>query len=426
MRYLDPDTDLPEGVCFDAEGNPYLPEDEPVFVPGEEDENIACAGPEPAVTSEDARLEAALRRGPVRVSDFWDSEFVVVEPEVGAVEGGKPLLYAGKSHSIAGEPGRGKSTLAIYLHLLEAREGRASLLIDYEKELGDFLSKLRSMGCTKDEASLIYYQRVKGDLRGRRSEDGPTRVKVLADFVGGAGVVLVSLDSLGRSLAAANLDENLSNDVRRWYDAVAQPLMEAGATVLLIDHVVKPPMQAKGFAKARTWAKGSGAKLEVITGAAFGADTKKPFSREQAGWMSVDCVKDNNGGHTEGRTVAELHVTPEGEGLMNVELRFPKPSVDGDGKFWPTSLMTKAARLFESTTEWVSTAKVTAAIGGGKAKNAGEKSAAQHALDRLAEEGFLDCQAGARGAIEWRATGKEFPASFEDWNNGPPLVPNPF
>src|ERR1019366_5212873 len=68
------------------------------------------------------------------------------------------LLYRGKSNSLSGESGEGKSMVAKLAVLQEARAGRASLTIDREKDITEFAEKVFELGdVTNEEAALIFY-----------------------------------------------------------------------------------------------------------------------------------------------------------------------------------------------------------------------------------------------------------------------------
>lgn len=376
---------------------------------------------EPTFASPDApaeptapQLEAALRKGPVFLADFWDAEIEEVVPELLEIDGAPALLYVGESHALIGEPGKGKSLIAQLVHVREAQAGRVSLYIDLEKNFPKFLDRMRALGLTKEEARHVAYVRPSHGLR-------PEAMDVLLRFVAEWGVTVVTVDSVGRAMSRVALNENDNNDAQFWYDRVVEPFLQAGATVVLIDHTRKPDPaggpQARGLGR---YGVGAGAKLRVITGAAYMLETVRPFSRKTAGAMKALVAKDNNGCRDEGEVAFVADVAPCPDGSISIELRAPAPTHDEDGRWWPTFYMGKVLRMLGD--EWVSTSAVRREVGGGKSKGAGKQPPSDVALERLEEVGLVETRPGSRNANarEWRRTEKLAPASFDGWEAGPP------
>lgn len=291
---------------------------------------MAALGGEPTPIT----IDEALATGPVMAGDWWDAELVLATPEFLPVADGTPLLYPGKSHVFIGEPGRGKSMLGQYLLVQEAVAKRACLFIDLEKSFDAFRERIRALGATKEHAQHIGYWRLTRGITPRAME------RIIA-FCATWGVQCVVIDSVGRALSRAGLEENSNDHVRAWYDQVVEPLLRAGLTVVLIDHYRKPDGGGRGGSPstASRYAKGAGAKMDVIDGAAYGVQTIAAFSRAKAGSAKVLVAKDNNGTRAEDETAAEMHVTPHDDGTITLELRKPVDSVGPDGEFRPTHLM---------------------------------------------------------------------------------------
>ena len=334
-------------------------------------------------------LEAALASGPIMAGDFWDLEMTIEKPVYMPVQGSDlPLVYRGKSHAFMGEPGRGKSMIAQMLHVTEAQQGRCSLFIDLEKSFPDFRARIRALGATRETAGLIGYWRANGALSS-------TALAAIAAFAKQWGVEVVTIDSVGRALSRAGLIENDNDHVRSWYDRVADPMVAAGLTPILIDHVKKPGEtggRPGGASPASRYAKGAGAKLDVITGAAYGIEFVTPFSQHKPGLAKIITAKDNNGARHEGEVAAQVHVTPsDGGAKIDMLLKAPPESVSADGKSRPTAYMEKVSRLLETVAEPLSISRIKKEVGG-KSEWVGV------AVERLADEGFVSSAPGARNA----------------------------
>lgn len=335
-------------------------------------------------------LDAALASGPVMAGDWWDTELQLVEPTLFTVEGARPLLYPGMSHVIIGEPGRGKSMLGQYLLVQEAAAGRCCLFIDLEKNFSAFRERIRALGATRETAGRIGYWRLNRGL-------SPKAVERIIEFATRWGVQVVVVDSVGRALSRAGLDENNNDDVRRWYDGAVEPMMRATLTVLMVDHFKKP--QGDGGrpggspSAAGRYAKGAGAKLDTVTGAAYGVEFVTPFSRTQPGMAKIVVAKDNNGARAEGEVAAEVRVVPHDDGRrIEMTLVAPEPlPTNPDGSARYTVIMESVSRFVQGAAGPQSRAQVEGGV-------AGNARRIRSAVDRLIAEGYLTETAGPRNS----------------------------
>lgn len=365
---LDADDYAPPGDGWDDDGTPEM----------------LAPGGEP--TSQDA-LHEALRQGPVMAGDWWDTELQLVEPAYFDVPGSKPLLYPGKSHAFIGEPGRGKTMLAQHALVQEAKAGRCCLFIDLEKGFDSWRERVRSLGATKEDAARMGYWRLTQGV-------SPRAVERIVTFGQHWGVQCVVIDSVGRAVTRAGLEENSNDHVRQWYDGAVEPLLRCGFTLLLIDHFKKPGEGGgfRGGSGSSRYAKGAGAKLDVIDGAAYGVQTITPFSREKAGRLKVVCAKDNNGARHEDQVACEVEVTPlEGGRIIEVKVGAARVSMTPEGDTRRTWYMEEVSRYLEKQDEPVTKDNVRGAIG----RNKGYVT---QALDTLVAEGFASEEAGKRNA----------------------------
>jgi hypothetical protein len=192
------------------------------------------------------------------------------------------LLYREAVHSLSGEPGIGKTLVAQAFIALELKRGGRALILDYEDSARTTRTRLADLGVDDEGLGRVTYLRPFGPL-------SDADLAWLPRLVEGQGIGLVLIDSVPEALATENLDENASTDVSRWYQRLPRPLARAGASVLVIDHVTKSTEQ-----RGR-WARGSGAKLAAIDGAAYTIETSEPFSRERSGSVTLRVAKDRHG-----------------------------------------------------------------------------------------------------------------------------------
>lgn len=241
------------------------------------------------------------------------------------------LFYGAAVNTLAGEPGLGKSWIAVAASLHVLRRGGSVIVLDYEDSARTWAQRLRSLGAEQEQLmDLLYF----------RGAGAPAEADLdwLPRLAGAAPDVLVVIDSLAEALAAAGLDENLAGDVTSWHQRIARPLADAGATVLLIDHL------AKDSSSRGRWARGSGAKLAAITGAAFRLEITEPFSRERSGLGQLVISKDRYGAvGAVGETVANIRFDVAGGSLVRVEVIPLTPHAHGDPQSAPTYLPRPAA-----------------------------------------------------------------------------------
>lgn len=194
---------------------------------------------------------------------------------------GQALLYPGLLHWVMGEPGCGKTWLALVACHAAAQSGLTSLYLDYEgsrRIVGGRLARLRA---TEDEVVHIAYVRPSGGSQ----TTGPGAVCVVREL----GVGLVVIDGAAKAMAREGLDEDRASEVLGWLERMVWPLCAAGAAVVVLDHVPKDK-DARG-----RWARGSGAKLGEVDGAAYNVEVRETWSRAKAGKAAVKVAKDREG-----------------------------------------------------------------------------------------------------------------------------------
>lgn len=212
--------------------------------------------------------------------------FDLAEMALGGVEIPQPVLcglfYPNMVHSIAGEPGLGKSWVAWAVTADVLKKGQRAIYLDFEDGPVTAVSRLADLGVVPSATAQLSYLRPDGRLS---QSDIPWLCAVIAEH----DVKVVVIDSVPEALALHDLDENSSMDISTWFQQVPRPLARVGATVLVVDHVTKAT-EGRG-----RFARGSGAKLAAIDGAAYILEPVEPFSRDRSGHSTLRVAKDRHG-----------------------------------------------------------------------------------------------------------------------------------
>jgi hypothetical protein len=198
-----------------------------------------------------------------------------IEPPVMLIDG---ILYEGMIHAWHGEPGAGKTLLALWAALEVMKCGRAVLYLDEEGSARTVAERVEGMGAdphTLDE--LFHYYQSPGVTL---SEESVSSMLLTAREVRPA---LVVFDSWVDFLALNGLNENDSVDVTRWVLSVAYPLRELGAAILLLDHVNKDGSGKGG--------RGSSAKLAKLDA---GYKLMKNEDYDRQGMGKVTLIRDKD------------------------------------------------------------------------------------------------------------------------------------
>jgi len=140
-------------------------------------------------------------------------------------------------------------------------------------------------------------------------------------------------------MAAQGMNEDKAQEVLTFFRDNLRPFAEAGAAVIIADHVTKST-EGRG-----QFARGSGAKAGRYDGISYEVVTGKAYSPKDEGFVKLKIQKDRNGGAGKrGDIYAELHFTPGIKGRTIISFR--EPSEKPEGPFRPTAIMDKiTARL---------------------------------------------------------------------------------
>jgi hypothetical protein len=259
----------------------------------------------------------------VNLAPYLSGDFVQEVPSVAEVLPGRSLFYAGRLNEIHGEPGEGKSNIAIAAvnHILA--QGGSVLFIDPEDTPQGFSNRALGLGgaaaAIRERVSYLH---------------NPTPEEILAAQAWAAANTpnLVVLDGMAECLTSCNAHEDSNTEVLAFLRTFIRPFADAGCAVLICDHVTK------GQDGRGRFARGAGSKLGRYDGAVFQIEMGKAYTPQQEGFVRLRVAKDRTGGLgvPRGQVAFELHFLPGAE-HTHAEFRLPP----APGSIKPTIYMEK-------------------------------------------------------------------------------------
>lgn len=286
---------------------------------------------------------------------------------------GLNLLYAGKMHVFQAEPSTGKTWLALQAVKEVLDLGGAAVYVDWEDSARGILGRLLALGATPAQIrERFQYLQPTGPF-------GQAEKLVIEEILGRLNPDVVILDGVAEALARDGLDEDRAADVVAWGEKLPRWLSRTGAAVVMLDHV------AKSADDRGRWARGSGAKLGMVDGAAYSLKTSTGFSRSKAGAMRVVIAKDRPGGvGSIGETAAMVTIEPAADGEVVTLKVEPDTAAKHPSDTWkPTRLMARVSEEVATSATALTASAVKAMIHGSKPKLVAE------AIARLVAEGYL-------------------------------------
>ena len=281
-----------------------------------------------------AEIESAGARPP-QFADFkpiLEGGFKREMPSVCEAMPGKFLLYAGRLNEFHGESGIGKTNISLAIAARIMRAGGLVLFLDPEDNPNGIAQRFLSLG--GDPADLLARFKY---VHNPEPADYPG----LIEWAKQAKPTGVFLDGMAEALVADGYNEDKAEDVLPFLRQRLRPFADAGAAVVIADHVAKNK-ESRGRNP-----RGSGGKIGRYDGAVYIVELAKSYSPTMAGAVRLIIAKDRNGGvgHI-GERIAELHFTPDEDGKTLV--RFNSP-VDSFKSFLPTGLMEQVSRFVVSS-----------------------------------------------------------------------------
>ena len=230
------------------------------------------------------------------MTNIISGNYTKLEPTILKRSDGKHLLYAGKLNWLAAPPEAMKSFTMLLACIQEMIDhNRPVVYVDFEDDqhtVSERLYKIAvGMGLSDDMVLDMVTRLFHYIPRGKAFE---IRLRTMILKVVQKGGVLVIIDGCATAMALANLNENDNSDVNKWISSVCYPLTNAGAAVVVIDHVVKNNQPGSGGFAQRS-ARGAGSKLAAVSGTALIFDVKEAGGAFTEGKVEITVSKDRPG-----------------------------------------------------------------------------------------------------------------------------------
>lgn len=288
-------------------------------------------------------------------------------PTILRVADAMPLLYRGRTHSLFGPPGGGKTWVALAAIAEQLKAGEHVLMVDWEDAAPGTTARLVKLGCTADDIARL-------DYRAPATSLAYGWVALVASTL---AYSLIVMDSTGEALAAQGVNPNDDGEVAGWMSMVKKLTRRPGnPAILLLDHVPKASDNPHGAPI------GSQRKLAAITGAAFRCDTLIEPAKGKPGKLKLVVAKDRLGNRAKASTAAEIHMADTGDGI---ELRFALPEAAAAAArgetFRPTHLMERVSVYVEDN-DGASKKQIEENV-------SGKVAVVRQAIDVLVDEGWI-------------------------------------
>jgi hypothetical protein len=227
------------------------------------------------------------------------------------------LVYRGRRHWFSGPP-ESLKTLVAYT------------ILDFEMGQRDARNRLREMGATDDDLDLIEFY---------EPDIAPTK-EILQGIA--YRCTLVVIDAAAGAYQMYGLDEN--RDAEKFNARMPDVLWKAGATTIVLDHVVKNP-DNRGM-----WASGHHRKIGG-TEVHLGFDASAKLNRGGSSTTRITAHKDRPGFHRRGKGnvgSVEFRSDPESHAL-DWERKAAGEATSTAGEWRPTRYMEAISRYLEKS-----------------------------------------------------------------------------
>ncbi len=240
-------------------------------------------------------------------SHLWEGQIDFAKPTVGRFAD-RALLYEATVNCIYGEPGKGKSWLALFIAAELIQAGYDVLFIDPESSEKRIICRLKGLGVKRDKGAKYFHY---------CSNIEPKKIKELQRWSEKREKLFVVYDGLANAIAAGGHEEN-SNAALTILQEQAKPFADGGACVLVVDHTGKNPKKGE---------RGHSSKRGFYKGAIYSVTPHREFSPKSEGFLRLIMEKDNEGGTglTVGQSAADFHHVIDERGRGSFELRDPNP-----------------------------------------------------------------------------------------------------
>ena len=272
---------------------------------------------------------------PQHILDIGNGDLITPEPTILTRTDGTSLIYPGKIHSIAGEPGIGKTWLGLIAAAEQLKNNNHILFIDYEDMPGTHISRLLQLDIPLETIATNFHYTKPHETSGHV----PQHIIDIA-----TNCTLAIIDSVGEAISFDGKSQDSDDDVTTWHRNYTRPIRDQNCAVIVLDHVTKS-------ADTRNqWAIGSQRKLAAIDGAAYTARGTSP-TKGGVGTIKLTTAKDRHGTHPRLKIAAEITFTDTLAGIMDIKINPHDTSTNNEGQWTPTMIMSEVSAFLADNPE---------------------------------------------------------------------------
>lgn len=211
-----------------------------------------------------------------------DGSYKPPQPSVGRRDDGVGLFYPGRMNSVASESEAGKTWFALIACLQEINDGNHVLYLDFEDDAGGVVGRLLCLGARPDDVLERFHY--------VRPENNPSDIDLIdLAMVLEHSPTLAIVDGVTEGMSLLGLELKDNTDVAKFGRQLLRPLMNSGAAVVTLDHVVKSS-ENRG-----RYSIGGVHKLNGLNGVMYMLENRRPFGIGVTGKSTVRVAKDRPG-----------------------------------------------------------------------------------------------------------------------------------
>jgi hypothetical protein len=277
-------------------------------------------------TPGDTEREPAPRTwAPQDLRSVLDGSYRPPQPSVGRRDDGVGLFYPGRMNSVASESEAGKTWFALIACLQEINDGNHVLYVDFEDDAGGVVGRLLCLGgVPADILDRFHYVRPENQM-------GPVDAVDLGAVLE-LNPTLAIVDGVTEGMSLFGLELKDNTDIAKFGRLLLRPLMNSGAAVVTLDHVVKSS-ENRG-----RYSIGGVHKLNGLNGVMYMLENRRPFGIGVTGKSTVRVAKDRPGqirknglSHSSGmHWYADLVVKSESQEYAEAHLYAPRERDEAD------------------------------------------------------------------------------------------------
>ncbi|MFF4847968.1 DNA primase [Streptomyces sp. NPDC001194] len=208
-----------------------------------------------------------------------DGTYKPPQPTVGNRDDGAGLFYPGRMNSIASESEAGKTWFALIACLQEINKGNHVMYLDFEDDAGGVVGRLLALGAVPaDVLERFHYV---------RPENKPSDVDLVdLTAVLAYSPTLAIVDGVTEGMSLYGLEIKDNTDIAAFGRQLLRPIMNSGAAVVTLDHVVKSS-ENRG-----RYSIGGVHKLNGLNGVMYVMENRRPFGVGVVGKSTIRIAKD--------------------------------------------------------------------------------------------------------------------------------------